>query len=329
MYFINGKYNYEGGNKYESNDNTTLIQRGKVISLEDPNDAGRIKVRIVGVDNDKTDEELPFAFPMLPKHINIMPKIKEGVLIFMFATGNDEVDRMYLGPVVPQPQFLENADYDLEAWNGYTFGTADLGAAPSQRRKLKGGYPDKRDVSLQGRKNTDLILKDNEVLLRAGKFVFQGDAADNSKSPSEFDEVLGHKFNSRTQGYIQIKYNAQTNVPEDEEDDKEYGTITNIVSNKINLLTHKEGNPRFTLANQENLISDEEMQRILSEAHQLVFGDKLIELLKLMMSAITNHSHKYNGLPAHGDGESAAALSIQEMLQYNLEQLLSKNIRIN
>ena len=329
MYFINGKYSYEGKSGYQSGKDVTFIQRGKVVSIDDANDAGRIKVRVIGTDNDEKDADIFYAFPMLPKHLNIVPKLKEAVLIFTFTSANQKVDRMYMGPIIPQPQFLENSDYDLEAWNGFSFGSTDLGPAPSTRGKLKGGYPAKEDIALQGRKNTDLILKDNEVLLRAGKFVFQGDAADNSKNPSEFDEVLGYKFNSRTQGYIQIKYNAQVNVPKDDNDDKKYGSITNIVSNKINLLTHAEGNPRFTLANQENLISDDEMQRILTEAHPLLFGDKTIELLKLMMLAITNHSHKYNGLPAHAEGESPAALSIQEMVQYNLEQLLSKNIRIN
>ena len=328
MYF-NGKYSFDGKNKYQSKADITLIQRGKVISIDDPNDAGRIKVRVIGTDNDEKDTDVFYAFPMLPKHLNVMPKIKEGVLIFTFNTGNKKVDRMYMGPIIPQPQFLYNADYDLEAWNGFTFGTQDLGPAPTQRRKIKGGYPNKEDIALQGRKNTELILKDDEVLIRAGKFVFQGDLANDAKNKSEFDDKLGYKFNTRTQGYIQIKYNSQINVPKDEREPKEYGTITNVVSNKINLLTHANGNPRFTLTNQDNLISDEEMQNILDTAHPLVFGDKLLEFLKLMMNAIVNHNHKYNGLPPHSEGQSGAALSIQEMAKYDLEQILSKNIRIN
>lgn len=329
MYFNNGKYAREGKNSYQGITDITFIRRGKVISVDDKDDAGRIRVRVIGVDNAEFDSETFYAFPMLPKHINVVPKVKEGVLIFTFKNNNNKIDRMYLGPIIPQPQFLDKADYDLEAWNGFTFGTQDLGPAPTQRKKIKGGYPDKEDIALQGRKNSDLILKDNEVLLRAGKFVFKGDAADNSRSDDEFDSVLPYKFNSRTQGYIQIKYNAQINVLEDENNKREYGTVTNIVSNKINLLTHKDGNPRFALTNQENLISDEEMNRILKEAHPLVFGDKLVEFLNLVKIAVANHSHKYNGLSAHSEGQSEAAKAMQEMSEYDLTQILSKNIRIN
>lgn len=329
MYFNNGKYAREGGNSHQGGNEITFIQRGKVISIDDSNDAGRIKVRVLGVDNNLVDSATFDAFPMLPKHINIVPKIKEGVLIFTFKSGNNKIDRMYLGPIIPQPQFLNNADFDLEAWNAFSFGLQDLGPAPSERKKIKGGYPKKDEIAIQGRKNTDLILKDSEVLLRAGKFVFKGDPANNGASADEFDEKLGYKFNNRSQGYIQIKYNVQTNVLKTSNEPKEYGTVTNIVANKINLLTYKNGSPSFTLANQENLISDEEMQNILTTAHPLVFGDKLLEFLKLIKIAVSNHTHKYAGLSPHSEGQSESAKAMQQMNEYDLEQILSKNIRIN
>jgi len=328
MYFV-GKFNREGKNSYQGDNKITFIQRGKVMSIDDPNDAGRIKVRVMGVDNNETDSDTAYAFPMLPKHINVVPNLKEAVLLFSFTNENNKIDRMYLGPIIPQPQFLEDAQYDIHAWDGFSFGRNDLGPAPTNRKKIRGGYPKKEDIALQGRKNTDLILKKEEVLLRAGKFVFKGDLANNTRSDDEFDERLGYKFNNRTQGYLQIKYNAQINVPENNNATPEYGSVTNIVSNKINLLTHKEGNPRFNLTNQDNLISDEEMQKILSEAHPLVFGDKLVEFLKLVKNAISNHTHKYPGITPHSEGSSATAKVMQDMNEYDLEQILSKNIRIN
>ena len=71
------------------------------------------------------------------------------------------------------------------------------------------------------------------------------------------------------------------------------------------------------------------MQKILAEAHPLVFGDKLVEFLLLVKNAITNHTHKYNGLTPHSEGSSATAKVMQDMNEYDLEQILSKNIRIN
>ena len=328
--FFNGKYTREGKNSYQGNRNNdiTFISRGKVISVDDPNDAGRIKVRVMGVDNALTDDDTFWAFPMLPKHINIIPKVKEAVLIFTFKSNNNKVDRMYLGPVIPQPQYLENAQYDIEAWDGFSFGRKNFGPAPKNRKKIRGGYPNNDEIALQGRKNTDITLKNDEIVIRAGKFVYKSDKANNAKSDDEFDSKLNYMFNSKSQGYIQVKYNTQINLKEDNKT-PEYGTITNIVSNKINLLTHKDGNPIFTLANQENLISDDEMQKILKEAHPLVFGDKLMEFLKLVKTAINNHTHKYAGMTPHSEGSSTFAKAIRDMNEYDLEQILSKNIRIN
>ena len=101
MYFNNAKFSREGGNSYQANNEINFIQRGKVVSIDDRDDAGRIKVRILGVDNDKVDSEAFYAFPMLPKHINIVPNVKEGVLIFTFKGTNNKYDRMYLGPMAP------------------------------------------------------------------------------------------------------------------------------------------------------------------------------------------------------------------------------------
>jgi hypothetical protein len=303
-----------------------------VTSITDADDAGRIQVRVQGSDHDNNvdiNNKTISAFPMLPKHINIVPKVGEGVLLFSFNSGSKTIDTMYMGPIASQPQNLDFADFELEAWNAFSFGAKKFSAAPTQRRKIRGGYADKADIAIQGRKNSDLILKDNEVLIRAGKFVFPEDDANNSRSNDEFDDKLGYKFNSRTQGYIQIKYNAQINVPKDENEAGEFGTVTNIVSNKINLLTHKEGSPRFNLTNQDNLISNEEMQKILEDAHPLVFGDKLIEFLEIVKVAVGNHNHKYPGLTPHSEGQSEAAIAIQNMNEYDLAQILSKNIRIN
>jgi len=327
MYF-NGKFNREGGNSYQINNDTTIVHRGKVVSTDDPDDAGRIRVRIMGIDNDDTDNEIFYAFPMLPKYLNIVPKQHEAVLLFTFTTGDNKKDRMYMGPIIPQPQNLDDSTYDINAWDGFSFGRKEFGPAPINRSKIKGGHPKKDEIAIQGRKNTDIILKDGEVLLRAGKFVYPSDLANNTRGDDEFDSKLKYKFNNRTQGYLQIKYNAQINVPENNAN-PEYGSVTNIVSNKINLLTHKEGNPRFNLTNQDNLISDDEMQKILSEAHPLVFGDKLLEFLKLVRNAVSNHTHKYPGITPHSEGSSATAKVMQDMNEYDLEQILSKNIRIN
>jgi len=104
------------------------------------------------------------------------------------------------------------------------------------------------------------------------------------------------------------------------------------VSNKINLLTHKDGSPRFNLTNQDDLISDDELQKILSEAHQLPFGDVLLEYLRLMKNALFLHVHNGNGNPSTDLTTSGnqQALAIFKAKADDLEkQMLSANIRIN
>ncbi len=102
------------------------------------------------------------------------------------------------------------------------------------------------------------------------------------------------------------------------------------MSDKINLLTHS-GSPKFKLLGQENLISDAEMITILKTAHQIPFGDVLLEYLKLLKNAVINHVHNGNGNTAT-DLISGASLDVKEFKDKasDLEsKMLSQNIRIN
>ena len=66
--------------------------------------------------------------------------------------------------------------------------------------------------------------------------------------------------------------------------------------------------------------------KIIKEAHPLVFGDNLIEFIKIFINAFNNHVHAYPGMnPQDKSGEN----NIDKLLEYNLESILSKNIRIN
>jgi hypothetical protein len=98
------------------------------------------------------------------------------------------------------------------------------------------------------------------------------------------------------------------------------------------LITHENGSPRFNVTNQDNLISDDELSRILSEAHQVPFGDILLEYLILMKEALFYHVHNGNGnqatdLTISGNKQSLATFKAKaDELE---KSMLSKNIRIN
>jgi hypothetical protein len=325
----------EGSNKlasnressYQTTSDIKFVKYGVVVSVDDSNDMGRIKIRIKGTnslggDDDKTNDQLPYAFPLLPKHLNVTPKIGEAVFIFVFRNNLEHADRLYVGPIISQPQKLNDDRYDLTSLAGFTFGTIGPNVAPSTIPELKGVFPSKDSISIQGRFNTDITQKSNEVVLRAGKFEFSEVTEEN---PYNF------KFNSKTQGFIQIKNDVVIQLANNNQTAKK-GTVTNIVSSKINLITHENGSPRFNVTNQDNLISDDELTKILTEAHPLPFGDVLLEYLILMKEALFYHVHNGNGNQPTDltiSGNKLALASFKTKADELEKLMLSKNIRIN
>jgi len=322
-------------NKFNTNLPTVLstvnnlknVQIAVVVSIEDPQGLGRIKASIPGPAMKGGDEgtaiaDLPWCFPMVPKFFTSTPKVGEAVFIFVFDNQKTHSDRLYLGPIISQPNVLENDQITSSALSPFTFAVTspkvDINRIPS----LKGVFPSIEDISIQGRYNTDLIFKKNEILIRAGKFV-QSTPNDNNPYPFE--------FNTTTQGYIQIKNDAPLTPPKENEI-QQRGSVTNIVANKINLLTHKDGTPRFNLTNQDNLLDDTELLNILETAHQLPFGDILIQYLKLLKAAFLNHVHNGSGRPPTDlviGGNKQDVLEFKKNSEDLENRMLSQNVRIN
>lgn len=332
MYFnINeGRNSLARGDKnaYDDVSNFQYLKFGQVVSVDDEYGLGRIQVRIkgsraTGGDKDILDADLPYAFPMIPKHLSIQPKVGEMVWIFVFDKNRQQIDRLYIGPVTSQLDKLAFDDGTTSAQAGFSFGPLTPKVDINTKPQLIGIFPDPKDVSIQGRYNTDITQKENEIILRAGKFEI---TQKTKEQPYPF------KFNAKTQGFIQIKNEATISKATSNGTEGEKGTITTIVSNKINLITHKEGSPRFNVTGQQELISDEEMERILNEAHQLPFGDVLIEYLKLLKEALFAHVHNGNGNPATdlaASGNKLALATFKSKADDLEKSMLSKNIRIN
>jgi hypothetical protein len=322
-------------NKFNTNKDTILssvktmknIQIGIVISIDDPNNLGRIKVSIPGPTSSGGDdglelENLPWCLPMVPKFFSSIPKVGEGVFIVILDDQKTHSDRLYFGPIISSLNKLNLDPVSSTALNPFTFAFLNPNVNFNQVPALTGIFPKAEDISIQGRYNTDIILKKNEILIRAGKFE---NSTPNENNPYPF------KFNNTNQAFIQIKNDIKINVPKENET-QEFGTVTNIVANKINLLTHKNGTPRFNLMNQDNMISDSEILSILENAHPLPFGDLLVEYLKLLKNALLNHVHSSNGTPATDlvtGGNTQDVLKFKKLAEDLENRMLSKNIRIN
>jgi hypothetical protein len=325
---------------YDKLNNTSNIKFGVVKALEESSGSaenrglGRVKVYIKGPISQGGDGEmpdtaltqddinqLPWCFPMLPKQFYVQPKIGEVVLVFTLSQNQKHVDRLYMGPIISQLPKLDRDQY-LTALDGFSFGYTQPLVNLGQIPELKGVFPSTEDVSIQGRFNTDITQKRNEILIRAGKFET---ATPTSANPYPM------KFNASTQGYIQIKNDVVT-TQKTQQQQEQRGSVINVVANKINLLTHRDGSPRFDLTNQDNLISDDSLNTILAEAHQVPFGDVLLEYLRLMKDAIFSHVHNGSGNPATDlttSGNKQAVAIFKSKADALESSMLSKNIRIN
>jgi hypothetical protein len=300
------KFGKNTNDYYKHQSDGRVFQMGVVESSEDSSDAGRIQVRIKGVDDHiGNTEALPYAFPLIQKFFHVIPQVGETVWIFTPDTKQLQSNRLYIGPIISQPQNLERDPHVVSSTAGLSGGFAELQTAPSTIPTSRGVYPRNNEISIQGRNNADITFKDSEIVIRAGKFIAE-DKTDNIP-----------RFNDKNPTYIQLNHNVES-------DGKKVG-ILNMVADRIHLLSH-EGSPNLSLADQDSTISEEELIKLLSDAHPLVFGDLLIEYLESFKDAFLNHVHAYNGMLPQDLGGQA---KIKKFLEFDVSKIISKNIKIN
>jgi len=296
---------------------------GIVTSIDDPYDAGRIRVRIYGNGIDGLDDDtpsllenndfekggLPWCEPLLPKYINVVPQVGEMVKIVTFDYRNKKIRRQYIGPVVGQqtPTDLRYSNYNdakLKVENSsYTSAWSLNAEALDGNWKI---YPNKEDVSILGRVNTDLILRDfsyyKEVLLRAGKI--------DSKSLSESikGNLSPYVLNKKNPSYLSINFtnaSALQNSTNPEikklnlQNDRSH---VNVVADKINLISHlgssRKGYVRSILKG-EDVLTQIKVEN--EKLHPLPYGDVLWEFLNVLRPYIEGHIHKASRREPDGD----------------------------
>lgn len=315
------RYDLGWGNTKADQKTFPLWFYGIVVSIDDPFDAGRIRVRIDGVDNDVPQATelidpnkggLPWCQPLLPKFINVVPKVGETVKIAVFDYRNKKIRREYVGPVIVQqrpPDFI-NSPFFPSKWkvevDNYN------GAWSQEPESLDGDwkiYPDKDDIALIGRRNTDFILRNrpnyDEVTLRAGKINYQSIIGNQNENENN---VIGGSFklNKKNPAYITINhtlpqtYSAtaagrETNKKLNLDKDR---THINFVADKLNLISH-EGSSRkgfvTPIIKGEDVLNQLKIEN--EKLHPLPYGDVLWEFMVKMRAFVESHVHPYHGLP--------------------------------
>lgn len=293
--------------------NNIIIKKAQVESIIDDADGLRIKAR-TKQDELKEISELPYAFPLLPKTLQTVPKVGECVLVIFSQLDNNDSDRYYIGPIISQPQYNY---YDSYAYGKGSAVSLLQGNSTRPLEKISnydittGAFPNTNDISLVGRKGEDIILKDNEVDIRCG---IRTQATDGSNKNLLGDVI----FNSQSPAYIQLKYgNSITSAK-----GQEANSLINLVADKINLISHKDKN-FFNLTDNKELIPSTDLDKIMSNLHQLPYGDILVDVLTKIINALANHVHPYPGLPPCKDQY------IMSMLGCDLQSILSENVRIS
>ena len=335
--------------------NPSLVVLGEVVKVEGsgsqfPDDAGawRIKVRLDSDGTNISDNDLPDAFPLMPKTLQSVPKVGEGVFVLNASLGNNKVQRYYLGPIISQAQFNEYCSYKSGRGDavsllatGKPLKEKPLTSIDRSRGLTKGSFPEMDDVAVIGRGQEDIVLKyksgksgqpspSSEVDIRAG---IRLQPSDESIKYLKGNVI----FNDKDPAYIQVKYKKSglAGLSEGEGDggDGNYESpskrtarsVVNVVADKINLISHKDSN-QFgeNLTDRDQLVLEEEMDNIMSQLHRSVYGDELVTLLKLIVKALSTHTHSYAMLPP-----TIIGTELEELQGYPYEKLLSPNVRIS
>lgn len=307
--------------------NTTEAQRRRdEVFNSDPN---MIRVRIESNQYDQAitdDRLLPNCYPMLPKHLNIVPKIGEVVFIMLLDPTDRYSDRLYLGPMISSRENLKEDRIDTTALSNLSISVTTPNVNLDTLKSVKGIFPNREDVSIQGRDNSDIIFKTNEALLRAGQHIQDNVLVFNDKNPAyvqlKFNTTL--KINDNTNSEFSLGNPPSTDGFSNNKPIK--GSVINMVADKINLIGHKDTDRKYNVINNETYISEEEIANIIKTAHPVAFGDTLLDYLKKLELAFMNHVHRFPGLkPSAVQGENY----LKEYLEYPVQTILSKNIRIN
>ena len=379
-----GKIPNQGKASLFNSDNSGGINNvyvGIVVSIDDPLNAGRIKVRIPNLDINKeifckerkknggnvkpiykvqgnvkneidnpnqlntlneisnkdvsnsTSDciEIPWSTPFLPKHFQVLPKVNEIVKVVIYDTSKPNLNREWVGPII---SLRDKISFDSYNTAGSTMNTALIFATsdPTDRINLKkrggftGGFPEPLDIAIQSRNNADIIfptfqgvngniLKGGEVLIRAGKLLADTDGVNlklNDINPAYFRlKVLDDKLTNNKSTPVN-----PNNAPE---------THAMLFSDFISIISHKNGEQGSDKIKKINPIieTDNDIKSVHASLQPLIRGNFLIEFLELLRDYVANHNHPYAGLPA------TDANSKPDILKFDLNKLLSTNIRIN
>lgn len=288
---------------------------GYVSGVTDEYAGGRIRA-IISKDKGLSLNDIPYAFPCLPKLIHVKPKNGEAVIVLVSNDKKSNGQRYYIGPIISQPDKMNLDTFSsLSAtrllWGGITLPQESI----ENNGESLGAMPKDNEIALLGRKNTDIILSEDDVRIRAGVRLTDPE-----------NKVV--KFNRESPAFIKLKHHDPILKTNETETGETLSTAT-IVADKINLIS-QNGNEHFETSDTNESISDNEISRIIEKAYRVPYGEVLVEFIMAFMKMYEGHFHADCGMPPSHIPDDKAFFDAQFGTKEKLEkEILSQNIRIS
>lgn len=245
--------------------NSVNFYYGVVVDISTDGDK-KIKVRIKGIDDKLTNEELSWCAPYLPIFLTFTPKVGEMVKIIPQSNDDIYVNREWIGSII-----VNDLNIDFQVQSTALANQKNSSLRETLKTKLiedyENIYPQKDVISLQGRGNSDLILGDKYIELRAGKHLVKNKTKLNKLNPSSIK--------------LSIDDNGST-------------SYTTVTSDKILLISNND--------EYSSIIDKNELEKIINTAMSATYAEPLIEFMNLMKDFVANHIHVSNLPPNKGVG---------------------------
>jgi len=195
-----------------------LDENGNIVGKMSSNDENYNNY--AGKDQNIPDNKLVICVPLLPEFFHVRPQVGEMVFVIMENSKENSGTRYWIGPIITSKLKLNGQLYEesVKIFNETTF-ISNRKIESSQ--ELMSIFPQDSDVAIQGRNDADLILKNRETLLIAGKL--------NREN---------FIINTETPSYLRLKQVDQINKTEIKESPKK-------ITHNINTFLEIDTNGRF------------------------------------------------------------------------------------
>lgn len=324
-----GQSNSSSSSNAQSN---RIIHPAIVRTIDDKAGFNRIQAEIVemdkngniipGKDRNIPKERLPICVPLLTEFLHARPQVGECVMVIAENPSDLTSPRFWLGPIITSQIKLKYESYQesLPIFNSGSFNTDNNFSGPTLQNQAQPSsvLPTPSEIAIQGREDSDIVLRPRETEIRAGKFKLNSTTELNNDTPCRLK-------------LKQVDYSPyQTGIKSADSQISEkfvpYSQI-NIEATNINLISNEGKFREFNSKSEENQTNPriKDFGDLASKMHPAVFGDELIILLRLILQYLITHIHTPQSPPL---SNNISAQLLPYLNSGKMQDLISNVIRL-